>query len=227
MKKVALLCVAALCLAACHCERKTTGTPCRKAACKKCMNGKMETTCKCNKVHMGPLQQACNCTSTCKHHKPAPKIVKPAPVKPAPAPVKTAEAKAAEHSAALSTLGTVKTQGNKVSLNYKEPIHFGHNSDIVQEDSYKDLDATANILKKYPDTKIVVKGYSDSLGNPAYNVDLSERRAQAVANQLIQRGVKAENVSAIGYGAANPVATNKTVEGRRLNRRVELELETK
>ncbi len=224
MKKVALLCVMALCLTACHCERKTTGTPCRKAACKKCMNGKMETSCKCNQVHMGPLQQACSCTSVCKANKPAPKA-KPAPVAVAPAP--TAETKAAEQSAALSTLGTVKNEGTKVSLNYKEPIHFGHNSDVIQESSYNDLDATAKILKKYPDTKVVVKGYSDSIGNPAYNVDLSQRRAQAVADALVARGVNAGNVTAIGYGAANPVATNKTVEGRRLNRRVELEVETK
>lgn len=223
MKKVALLCVVALCLAACHCERKTTGTPCRKAACTKCVNGKMKTTCDCNKVHMGPLQQTCNCKSVCVPNKPA---IKPAP-KPVPAPVKTAEAKAAEHSAALSTLGTVKSEGNKVSLNYKEPIHFGHNSAVIGQESYNDLDATAKILKKYPDTKVVVKGYTDSVGNAAYNVDLSQRRAQAVADALVARGVNAENVKAVGYGAANPVATNKTVEGRRLNRRVELELETK
>ena len=223
MKKVALLCVAALCLAACHCERKP-GATCRKAACKKCAAGQIaKTTCDCHKVHMGPLQQSCTCKTVCKPGKTA---VKPMP-KPAPKPVVTAETKAAEHSKALSTLGTVKSQGNKVSLNYKEPIHFGHNSDVIQESSYSDLDATAKILKKYPDTKITVKGYSDSIGNPAYNVDLSERRAKAVANALVDRGVNADNITAVGYGAANPVATNKTVEGRRLNRRVELEVETK
>lgn len=146
-------------------------------------------------------------------------------VKPAPAPVKTAETKAAEQTAALKNLGAVKTEGKKVSLNYKEPIKFGHNSAEIQNTSYSDLDETAKILKNYPDTKVTVKGYSDSLGDPAYNVDLSQRRAQAVADALVQRGVKAENITAVGYGAANPVATNKTVEGRRLNRRVELEVE--
>ena len=150
-----------------------------------------------------------------------------AAAKPAPAPVKTAETKAAEQSAALAAVGTAKTQGNKVSLQYREPIHFGHNSAVIENASQSDISTTASILKKYPDSKVIVKGYTDSLGNPAYNVDLSQRRAQAVADELIKQGVKAENVTAIGYGAANPVATNDTIEGRRQNRRVELEIETK
>lgn len=221
MKKVVLLCAVALCLAACHCERKTTGTPCRKAACK-CMNKQAQTTCKCHNVQMGPMQQACSCQTACKAGKNA---TKPAEAKKAPA--KTAETKAAEQSAALKSVGTTKTQGNKVSLQYKEPIRFGHNSDVIEEESKGDIATTAAVLKKYPDSKVVVKGYTDSLGDPAYNIDLSQRRAQAVANALIKQGVKAENVTAVGYGAMNPVATNSTVEGRRQNRRVELEIETK
>ena len=216
MKKVALLCVVALCLAACHCERKTTGKPCRKAACQQqCERGnyygcKHNKSCKCHKGHP-------------KAHKPMPVAAKPLP----PAPVKTAQVKAAEQSSALAAVGTTKTQGNRVSLQYKEPIHFGHNSAVIENVSKSDINTTATILKKYPDSKVVVKGYTDSLGNPAYNVDLSQRRAQAVADELIKQGVKAENVTAIGYGAANPVASNDTVEGRRQNRRVELEIETK
>lgn len=218
MKKVALLCVAALCLAACHCERKTTGTPCRKAACT-CKHAQVKKDCTCHKVHMGALQQTCSCKTSCELAKTAPKV-QPTPVKPAPV-------KVVEPSAALSSLGTVKTQGNKIFLNYKEPIRFANDSDVIENDSYKQLDETAQILKKFPQTKITVKGYSDSIGNPAYNVALSQRRAKAVANALIARGVKAENVTAVGYGAANPIASNQTAEGRRLNRRVELELETK
>ena len=180
---------------------------------------------------MGPLQQACSCETTCK----AAKANKPAVVKqnPAPAPVakpapaKTAETKAAEQSAALKAVGTTKTKGNKVSLQYKEPIRFGHNSDVIENVSKADIATTAAVLKKYPDNKVVVKGYTDSLGDPAYNIDLSQRRAQAVANELVKQGVKAENITAIGYGASNPVATNSTIEGRRQNRRVELEIETK
>lgn len=228
MKKVVLLCVAALCVAACHCERKTTGTPCRKAACQ-CKTGKAQKQCKCHDVWMGVYQKACSCTTSCKEvkkaHKPAPAVKRPLP--PPPAPVKTVEAKAAEQSAALSAVGKVKQEGNKIALAYKEPIRFGHNSAKVDPASYKELDATANILKKYPDNTITVKGYTDSLGNPAYNVDLSQRRAQAVADELVSRGVNPANVKAEGLGAANPIASNSTAEGRRLNRRVELEVNVK
>ena len=72
-----------------------------------------------------------------------------------------------------------------------------------------------------------VTGHTDSLGNPDYNIDLSQRRAQAVASQLVKNGVAAENLSFICYGAARPVATNKTREGRAANRRVELEVTNK
>ena len=223
MKKVALLCAVALCLAACHCERKTTGTPCRKAACTCAQRGNYHG-CKCNKDGNKP----CKCAHCKKAHKPVKATAKPAPVKAVKAaPVKTAETKAAEQSAALGALGTAKATGNKVSLQYKEPIHFGHNSDVIENVSKSDINNTAAVLKKYPDSKVTVKGYTDSLGDPAYNVDLSQRRAQAVADELVKQGVKAENVKAVGYGAANPIATNDTVAGRRQNRRVELEIETK
>ena len=79
-------------------------------------------------------------------------------------------------------------------------------------------------MKKYPDNTVRVAGYTDSLGDPNYNVDLSQRRAKAVAMELVKEGVPAKNVSFIGYGAANPVATNKTRQGRAQNRRVELEI---
>ncbi len=203
MKKVALLFVAVLFLAACHCERRTTGTPCRKASCQA-----TQSTAK---------KQTVKKTTTAKKVQTVKKGT----------PAKTAETKAAEEAAAFNTIGTVQRQGNKLNVKFNEPIQFGHNSDNIETASYKQLDATANILKNNPNSKITVKGYSDSLGNPAYNVDLSQRRAQAVANALQKRGIAAENISAIGYGAANPIATNKTVAGRRANRRVELDIEIK
>ena len=101
----------------------------------------------------------------------------------------------------------------------------------MAEDTSRHLPATAEqqkqitrLLKKYPDNTVRVAGYTDSLGDPNYNVDLSQRRAKAVAMELVKEGVPAKNVSFIGYGAANPVATNKTSKGRAQNRRVELEI---
>ena len=188
MKKVALLCVAALFVAACHCEKKNTSTPCKKA-------------CKKAAVVQAPVAKK--------------------------APAQTIAQKMAEQSAALSAIGSVKQEGNKIALAYKEPIHFAHNSAVVDPVSYKELDTTANILKKYPTNLVTVKGYTDSLGNPAYNMELSQRRAQAVADELIARGVNPANIKAIGYGAENPIASNTTAEGRRLNRRVELAVSVK
>jgi len=80
----------------------------------------------------------------------------------------------------------------------------------------------ANVLKKYPNAKVQVAGYTDNTGDAAYNKDLSARRAKAVVNQLVADGVPAANLSSVGYGIENPVATNKTAAGRAENRRVEL-----
>jgi outer membrane protein OmpA-like peptidoglycan-associated protein len=70
--------------------------------------------------------------------------------------------------------------------------------------------------------KAVIEGYTDSVGSSASNMDLSERRAMAVLNGLLQAGVRPEQLSALGLGEANPVADNTTAVGRQLNRRVEI-----
>lgn len=163
---------------------------------------------------------ACHCTctkTTCKKQAPAPKPVVQAPVKKvAPAPVKEEEFAEVANVARRTPKGLV--------LSYKKPINFAYNSDEIQADSMPQIRQTARALKRHPDTTVRVAGYTDSLGDANYNVDLSQRRAKAVAMALVKEGVPAKNVSFIGYGAANPVASNKTKEGRAKNRRVELEL---
>ncbi|MBR3603256.1 MAG: OmpA family protein [Elusimicrobiaceae bacterium] len=214
MKKVALLCAVAICLAACHCERRTTGTPCRKASCQAA-----------NVASQNAQKEAASKQTTSQKTAAEKKA---ATEKKTTAEKKAAvEKKAAEQASALNSVGNATYEGNMISLKFKEPIHFAYNSDKIAASSNKNLEATANILKKYPNNKVTVKGYTDSLGDPLYNIDLSQRRAQAVANALVERGVKAENVSAIGFGSANPIATNKTSVGRAQNRRVELQIEVK
>ncbi|MBT8072380.1 MAG: OmpA family protein, partial [Xanthomonadales bacterium] len=71
-------------------------------------------------------------------------------------------------------------------------------------------------------TKVEVAGHTDSQGSAEYNLGLSERRAQAVADYLIANGANAGNITVKGYGESNPVADNGTKEGRAANRRVEL-----
>jgi outer membrane protein OmpA-like peptidoglycan-associated protein len=84
------------------------------------------------------------------------------------------------------------------------------------------LAKVATILQLYPDLKVQVEGYTDSIGSEPYNQKLSENRANAVHDFLIQNGVPAANVTATGYGEADPVADNSTAAGRAQNRRVNL-----
>ena len=77
-------------------------------------------------------------------------------------------------------------------------------------------------LQKYPERRAVIEGYTDSVGSDASNLDLSERRADAVRGFLLQNGVNPAQLTTRGYGKASPVASNATAEGRQQNRRVEL-----
>ena len=86
------------------------------------------------------------------------------------------------------------------------------------------LDDVASWLKKNPQMKCELSGHTDGKGSVAYNQKLSEQRAKAVYDYLIERGVSADNLSWKGYGKSEPIATNATDEGRQLNRRVELRL---
>jgi outer membrane protein OmpA-like peptidoglycan-associated protein len=81
----------------------------------------------------------------------------------------------------------------------------------------------AKTLKNNPLWTLRITGYTDSIGEPAYNQKLSKARAEALKNALVKRGVAAARLETAGGGASNPVASNKTLQGRALNRRVELE----
>jgi outer membrane protein OmpA-like peptidoglycan-associated protein len=80
----------------------------------------------------------------------------------------------------------------------------------------------SGILLAYPGLKIQVEGHTDSVGTDEYNQKLSEQRAYSVRDYLVQQGVPAAGISAVGLGKADPVATNDTAAGRQQNRRVEL-----
>ena len=74
----------------------------------------------------------------------------------------------------------------------------------------------------YPDLKLQVEGFTDSIGSDEYNLELSEKRADSVRAYLISNGVSPDHVTAQGFGKSNPVADNDTAEGRKLNRRVDM-----
>jgi OmpA-OmpF porin, OOP family len=101
-------------------------------------------------------------------------------------------------------------------------VNFETNSATLTADSRPVLEAVATDLKKYPRLKIEVQGHTDNVGADAYNLGLSQRRAAAVREFLVAQGVGADQLSAKGYGEAQPVADNTTPAGRKDNRRVVL-----
>jgi len=80
----------------------------------------------------------------------------------------------------------------------------------------------ASFLKKYPDRGVLIEGHTDSVGKAEYNIRLSQIRAEAVRNALLENGISAGRITTKGYGKAYPVASNATAGGRQLNRRVEI-----
>jgi len=101
-------------------------------------------------------------------------------------------------------------------------VNFAFDKYNISPDAAVILDEAAAILKRNPDVRVNVDGYTDSIGTKEYNQKLSERRAGAVADYLAKQGVNRSNLTPRGFGMDNPVASNKTKEGRAMNRRVEL-----
>lgn len=105
-------------------------------------------------------------------------------------------------------------------------VKFDFDKAQVKPESYGDIKNLADFMNQYPQTTTVVEGHTDSKGSDAYNQKLSERRASAVRDVLVnQYGVDASRVNAAGYGESRPVADNATDAGRAVNRRVEAEVE--
>lgn len=114
---------------------------------------------------------------------------------------------------ALSQSGRAVTYG----------IFFGFNSDLIRAESEPVLREIASMMTKHPDWTLDVNGHTDNIGGPAFNQTLSARRADAVKKALVQRHhIAADRFQTAGYGLSQPRATNDTLDGRALNRRVEL-----
>ena len=84
------------------------------------------------------------------------------------------------------------------------------------------LEGIDKILTEFTTTNFIVEGHTDSTGSDKINNELSQKRAEAVMNYLIDNGFPAEKIKAVGYGSANPIGDNKTSKGRQANRRVEI-----
>lgn len=105
-------------------------------------------------------------------------------------------------------------------------VNFQMDSNELTPEGMQDLDRAASLLNARDDIKAKVTGYTDAVGNLHYNLKVSEFRANIVKIYLVGKGVNAERITSLGMGPANPLDSNDTLEGRRRNRRVEIEFET-
>ncbi|GAB4115570.1 MAG: hypothetical protein OHK0013_49780 [Sandaracinaceae bacterium] len=103
----------------------------------------------------------------------------------------------------------------------RQQIFFEFNRAVIRPQSFPILDTVAQVLRDFPDITIEVQGHTDSRGNDAFNMRLSQSRADAVRQYLINQGIAAERLTARGYGETVPIESNLTNEGRAMNRRVE------
>ncbi|ETK18577.1 hypothetical protein H097_12223 [Pseudomonas sp. FH4] len=118
----------------------------------------------------------------------------------------------------------VQRQGDQIKLIMPGNITFATNSDAIASSFYSPLNNLANSLKQFNQNTIQIVGYTDSTGSRQLNMDLSQRRAQSVANYLTSQGVSPTNLTTRGAGPDNPIASNADVNGRAQNRRVEVNL---
>jgi outer membrane protein OmpA-like peptidoglycan-associated protein len=106
-------------------------------------------------------------------------------------------------------------------------VTFENNSKILKSDKRSEVSKLAEFMAQYPETQVVLSGYTDSIGSAAYNQKLSKQRAITLQDLLISEyKIEASRLSAIGRGEASPVASNQTNERRALNRRVEANVKT-
>ena len=141
----------------------------------------------------------------------------PAP-KPAPTPAAPPAAPAPPEAPATPPRSTftMPTRGSVIL----KGVTFAFNSAQLTSSSRSVLDQAAAGLKSHPLLKVEIQGYTDSVGTLAYNLKLSQRRAESVRHFLVADGVAPGQLRARGYGPADPIASNRTAAGRALNRRV-------
>ncbi|SMX33670.1 OmpA family protein [Maliponia aquimaris] len=117
---------------------------------------------------------------------------------------------------------TIRNTGDRLIVTMPQDILFAKDSADLRPTLVSDLRDVGQSLLAYPNTTVQVIGHTDSDGEAAYNLNLSQRRAQSVANVLYSEGVPRGRVAVIGRGEDQPIASNLTFEGKAQNRRVEI-----
>jgi len=134
-----------------------------------------------------------------------------------------AEKRAAQAMADLAKFASVKQEPRGMVITLSGSVLFASaKSDLLPAAQLKLNEVADALIKEDPLSKIVVEGHTDSQGAVPYNQDLSQRRAQAVRDYLVSRGIASDRVTSQGFGSSRSVADNKSAEGRADNRRVEI-----
>ncbi len=116
----------------------------------------------------------------------------------------------------------IERVGEGIQLTFDSGILFKVGSSKLSPLAKTDLEKLAGTLKEYPETNIIIDGHTDSTGGDALNLKLSQERAKAVHDYMVQQGVMASRLMTVGHGETSPVASNDTEAGRAMNRRVEI-----
>lgn len=103
-------------------------------------------------------------------------------------------------------------------------VNFGLGSVRLKSEAYPVLFHAVQVLLSNPELQVEIEGHTDNIGSEKSNVRLSEKRANAVRNYLVARGVAASRLAIVGYGESRPIADNKTASGRAMNRRIQFRI---
>lgn len=136
------------------------------------------------------------------------------------AAAQSAEAKSARLESQLTALEAKQTErGMVLTLG---DVLFDTSRAELNPGAFSTIDRLATFMRENPERSLLVEGYTDSVGSDAYNLSLSQRRAEAVRAALLGRGIDGARITTSGMGKASPVASNDTASGRQRNRRVEI-----
>lgn len=133
-----------------------------------------------------------------------------------------AEKRASAAQDALAKLAAVKQEERGMVITLSGSVLFASDQATLLPDAQTRLDQVSDALKATGERDAIVEGHTDSRGSESHNLDLSQRRADAVRSYLVQRGYESDRIQAHGIGKGRPIADNATAEGRANNRRVEI-----
>ncbi len=121
---------------------------------------------------------------------------------------------ALRNAMASSEAVSIQRNRNILTATFKSDICFDFDSAALKPGAYSEIGRVANVLNQYPRTTIRVEGHTDATGPESYNMELSRRRAEAVKNALLQRGVDPRRIQTVGFGETQPISSDKAANRR-------------